>query len=58
MKRTMKNENCMMPESSSSEDGENGLLSSCSFVQSSEPLRSVVAHMVVMMIFYDLNENF
>lgn len=39
-----------MPESSLSVDGDNGLFSSCSFEQSLEPRRSVVAHMVVMMM--------
>lgn len=56
MKRTRKNENCMMPESSTSVDGANGFFCSCSFVQSSEPRRSVVAHMVqvVMTMLYDV----
>ena len=46
MKRTMKNENCMMLESFSFEDVENGLLNCCCLVVSSGPRGSVVAHMV------------
>jgi hypothetical protein len=46
MKRTMKNENCMMLESFSSDDGENGLLNCVCLVVSSGPRGSVVAHMV------------